>query len=120
MLFLKEHISMYKLNNIMKKLLFILLLLLVSVTSFSKDGNFLTGTLSDYQTRNALHSAEITIINVSSNESYFTYTDYEGIYVFSNIESGTYKLIVNLEPYICDTVIVESGPGDLNLLLNSH
>lgn len=112
----------------MKKLLFILLLSMLSTLSFSKnhkhiqqDEISLIGYIIDYKSYDAISYAEIKITNMLSNNTYVAYTDYSGKYTFINIEKGEYKLFIDYNDNIdCDSIIIDTDYKDLNILVKTY
>lgn len=86
----------------MKKLVINLLLLTVSVFSIAQNGT-IKGTITDSRTGESLIGTTILIQGTSNG----TITDFDGNYVITDVNPGTYNLVVSFISYTTQIVRVE-------------
>ena len=96
----------------------LLLLNLISLTSFAASKGRLKGTVRDKLTEDPLPYTNIIL----KGTSYGTATDFDGNYIIENITPGTYTIrasYIGYEAEETNVTIVEGRTLELNFLLNS-
>ena len=90
----------------MKKLSFILLLLLFSFYNFAQKG-ILKGTINDAKTGESLVGTTILMQGTTTG----TITDFDGNYILPNISPGAYNMVISFISYQSQIIRVEIKDG---------
>lgn len=98
-----------------KSILTIFILVLTVTTSFAQRGN-VSGKVSDLSTNSPLHQASVVLLHASDSIIYNDTRTQYGVFLFENVEYGSYKLLVTYPDYIdfvVPVIVNQSASQDL-------